>query len=116
MKYYIALCLSFLLVLPTFALNKDDIVPYNSTSVLTSGSTGTSLLDVVLDFLRDSVFALMAVVAIGMFLFIGGRLIAAQWNPEEFSKAMKSFVYAAVWIFMVAFAWAVVKIVAGIDL
>lgn len=38
----------------------------------------------------------MAVIAIGMFLFIGGRLIMARGNPEEFKKAIKSFIYAAI--------------------
>ena len=58
----------------------------------------------------------MAVIAIGMFLFIGGRLVVARWNPEEMSKAIKSFIYAAVWIFLVAFAWALVKIIAGLQI
>jgi len=38
----------------------------------------------------------MALLAIGMFLFIGGRLVVARWNPEEFKKALQSFIYAAV--------------------
>jgi hypothetical protein len=65
---------------------------------------------------RDGIFALMAVLAIGMFLFIGGRLIMARWNPEQFKKAMMSFVYAAIGIFVVAAAWAIVRLIAGINI
>ena len=95
---------------------KNAIIPNNGNQVLTSGESGEGLLDALLDFARDGIFALMAVLAIGMFLFIGGRLLMARGNPEEFKKALMSFVYAAVGIFVVAAAWAIVKIVAGINI
>jgi hypothetical protein len=40
----------------------------------------------------------------------------ARGNPEEFKKALSSFVYAAIGIFVVAAAWAIVKLVAGINI
>lgn len=96
---------------------KNAIIPNPSTVTVDSTTLdGEGFLDYVLDFTRDSIFGLMAVIAIGMFLFIGGRLIAARWNPEEFKKAMLSFVYAAIGIFVVAAAWAIVRLVAGIDI
>jgi hypothetical protein len=42
--------------------------------------------------------------------------VVARGNPEEFKKALMSFVYAAVGLFVVAFAWALVRLVAGINL
>lgn len=96
---------------------KDAIIPQPSTVTVSGESLdGQWFLDYVLDFARDSIFALMALIAIGMFLFIWWRLIIARWNPEEFKKAMLSFVYAAIGIFVVAAAWAIVRLVAGIDI
>lgn len=95
---------------------KEDIIPPGAGNVVTSSQTGENLLDSIFAWLRDAGFALMAVIAIGMFLFIGGRLIMARGNPEEFKKAIKSFIYAAIWIFVVSFAWALVRIIAGLQL
>lgn len=94
---------------------KAGITPLWSTDVITSTQTGEWLLDAVLEFIRDGMFNLLALIAIGMFLFIGGRLLMARWNPEEFKKAMKSFLYAAIWLFAVAAAWALVRFIAWID-
>lgn len=115
---YIFLLLTFFLVSfsGVFAALKDDMIPNSGRAVLTSQNEAEGLLDYVLDYGRDVIFALMAVIAIGMFLFIGARLVMAQGNPEEFSKALKSLIYAAVGIFLVAFAWALVKLIAGIQI
>lgn len=113
--------ISFLHIGNVFALTTDElkqgIIPDPST-ITYAGSDleELSLLDYILGFFRDSIFALMALIAIGMFLFIGWRLVMARGNPEEFKKAMLSFVYAAIGIFVVAAAWAMVKLVAGIDI
>jgi len=95
---------------------KEGIIPISSNAALSSTQSGLSLIDYLLWFARDSIFAVMALLAIGMFLFIGGRLVVARWNPEEFKKALQSFIYAAVWIFLVAFAYAIVRLVAGLDI
>jgi hypothetical protein len=49
---------------------KAAIIPNNGSQVLTSTETGEGLLDALLSFARDGIFALMALVAIAMFLFI----------------------------------------------
>ncbi len=91
---------------------RDDIIP-SQPSALSSSSQGegTGALDNLLDFVKDSIFMLMALIAIGVFLRIWGRLILARGNPEEFKKAWMQFVYAIIWIFLVAFAWAAVRFV-----
>lgn len=125
MKYIFFILFSYSVsVLQSFAvdseMSQDDlrnaIIPNSGRAVLTSAESGENLLDYLLGFARDSMFALMAVIAIGMFLFIGGRLVVARGNPEEFKKALQSFIYAAVGIFVVAFAWAIVRLVAGLQI
>jgi hypothetical protein len=39
----------------------------------------------------------------------------ARWNPEEFKKALMSFVYAVIGIFIVAVSRAVVKLVSSLN-
>ena len=122
-RYFIVF-LSFIWVKSSFAvdaLDSDDlkqgIIPSPSTITYDGNELEWyGILDYILGFLRDSMFALMALIAIAMFLFIWGRLVVARGNPEEFKKAMMSFVYAAVGIFVVAFAWAIVQLVAWINI
>ena len=122
MKKYLSLFFFFTAFLQTYALEmseeelKQAIIPNSGRAILTSSESGEGLLDYVLWFARDSIFALMAVIAIGMFLYIWARLIMARGNPEEFKKTLQSFIYAAIGIFLVAFAWAIVRLVAGLQI
>jgi len=47
---------------------------------------------------------------------LGFKLITARGNPEEFKKALNTFIYAVVGIFIVSFAFAAVRLVAGLNL
>lgn len=124
MKYIFYITITYLsLIREIFALSsdelKDAIIPPTGNGVLstnTDAQSGEWFLDAILAFVRDSVFALIALIAIGVFLFIGWRLIMARGNPEEFKKALMSFIYAAIGIFVVAASWAIVRLVAGIDI
>lgn len=111
---YFLLCYFFSVTASFAAFSQGDIIPTNSTA-LNSGETGTNLLDGVLLWVKNSLFALMAVIAIGVFLFIWGKLVVARGNPEEFQKALKTFIYAVVGIFIVAFSWAAVRLVSGLN-
>lgn len=70
----------------------------------------------ILSIFKDWLTSLIILIAVAVFLFIGARLAIARWNPEEFKKAMTQMVYAIVWIFIVSIAWALVTLVAGINL
>jgi|GEM_PF-1343934 len=54
------------------------------------------MIDTLLAFVRDSIFSLLALLAIGMFIFIGARLFMARGNQEEFKKAMNMFLYTII--------------------
>lgn len=126
MKYCFYIFLAYMSTAFSYAsdpLSQDDlktaIIPNSSNNVLSAGTsseTGESFLDALFMFARDSIFWLLAVIAIGMFLFIWWRLVIARWNPEEFKKALKSFIYAAIGIFVVAAAWAMVRLIAWLDI
>jgi hypothetical protein len=65
---------------------------------------------------KNSISDLLMVISLGVFLYIGIRLGIARGNPEEFKKALMHFVYAVVGIFFVFVAWALVKLVAGLNI
>ena len=94
-----------------------DILPIATGSWVLSGVTDSEdILDAVLRYVRDSIFGLMALIAIAVFLYIGFKLISARWNPEEFKKALNTLIYAVIGIFVVSFAWAAVRLVAGLNI
>lgn len=114
MKHIIIL-LSFFLWKTVVALSPSDIIPTDSPQVVTADTDWFEGLTVLFTYARDSIFALLALVAIWVFLFIGARLVIARWNPEEFKKALNMFIYAAVGLFVVTVAYAAVRMVAWLN-
>jgi len=89
---------------------------WNIDVILTDTNTdGFHVLDSLITFVKDSIFNLLLLISLGVFLYIWAKLVIARWNPEEFKKAMLSFVYAGVGLFIVGFAWAAVKLVSGLN-
>lgn len=75
-----------------------------------------TLLGSIFKWIKDSLSSLVMLISIATFLFLWVRLWVARWNPEEFKKAILQLVYAVVWIFIVAAAWAIVTLVAWINI
>jgi len=95
--------------------SKDDIIPTQNPTIINSTEDGLWAMDSLLLWVKDSIFALMALIAIAVFLFVWGKLVLARWNAEEFKKALMHFLYTVIGIFIVAFSWAAVKLVAGLN-
>lgn len=74
-----------------------------------------SILGSIFVWVKDSLSSLIMLIAVAVFLYIWAKLAIARWNPEEFKKAMLQLIYAVIWIFVVAIAWATVTLVAGIN-
>lgn len=127
-KIYFSLIafISLLLHAPLFAGDdktaaelKNAIIPESASNVLSPDARAAewvSFLDQIFKFVRDSIFDLLMLIAIGVFIFIGARLVIARGNPEEFKKALQSFIYAIVGIFVVAVAWVLVRFIAWLDI
>lgn len=94
---------------------KNALSPDISTSV-TWAASGEQFLDQIFGFVRDGLFGVLSIIVLFVFLYIAVKLIIARGNPEEFKKALNSFIYAAVGIFLVAFAWVLVRLVAGLSI
>ena len=75
----------------------------------------TEILKSILDYVSESIFSLLAVIAIWAFIYIGFMFVKADWNPEEMKKAFMSLVHVIIGLFVVAISWVVVKMVSGIS-
>jgi len=101
----------------TLGFGKNDIIPQGESIVSTSSLPGgTWFLDGIADYIKDTIFGILVIIVIGMFLYIGFKLIIARWQAEEFSKAMKSLVYVVVWLFVISIAWTAVRLISSITL
>ena len=98
--------------------NPSDIIPewesINGT-IDTNVEWGFDLMNSIFLFVKDSIFWLLAVIAIGLFIYIGWKLVKADWNPEEMKKAFMNLVHIIIWLFVVAAAYAIVSIVSGLS-
>lgn len=94
---------------------KNSIIPDSWNNVVVNQKSWDDLLFSVIEYVRESIFWLLALIAITVFIFIWARLVIARWNQEEFKKAIMHFVYAVVWIALVALSWAAVKLVSSLN-
>ena len=95
---------------------EDNIIPDTPENTATSDQPEwKEFLFSIFEYIKDSIFWLLALTAISVFLFIWAKLVIARWNPEEFKKALMQFIYAIVWLAIVALSWAAVKLVSSLN-
>jgi len=117
MKKIIFILITYVLTINVvFSSLQDDIIPTERTAVVDT----QVILDwwntiFLIDYIKESIFWLLALIAIWVFIFIGAKLVIARWNPEEFKKAIMQFIYAIVWLAIVAISWAAVKLVSSLN-
>ncbi len=116
MKKFLFLMFGLFFVRFTFAWLQDQIIPDDGSNIIINTSKwGTWVVYSVLDYIKESIFGLLALIAIIAFIFIGAKLVMARWNPEEFKKAMLHFVYAIVGLAIVALSWWIVKLITSLN-
>ncbi len=82
----------------------------------TNAEWGFDLLNTIFIFVKDSIFGLLAMITIWLFIYIGWKLVKADGNPEEMKKAFKSLINIVIGLFIVAASFAIVKMVAGLNI
>ena len=115
-RLHVFLFLFFAFLQTSFANLQEDIIPTSSTETVLGWTWWANILDDLLAYVRDSIFGLLAMIAIWVFLYIGFKLVIARWNPEEFKKTLNMLIYAVIGIFIVSFAFAAVRLVAGLNI
>ncbi len=118
--YFVTMSFSYFNYLIVGATDtQKDMIPWNNNGVVDNkleGTTKDQWIDNISSWIVDSIDSLLPIAAVGVFLFVGIRIALAKWNPEEFKKAWMQFVYAVVWIFVISFSWAAVKLVTGFNI
>lgn len=95
---------------------QEQMTPTGTENVVRATGTDEEAVDGVLWFVRDTMFDLLLLIAVWVFLYIWGKLLMARWNPEELKKAFTGLVNAGIWLFVVAAAYALVTFIAWIDI
>lgn len=95
---------------------QEQMTPTGTENVVRATGTDEEAVDGVLGFVRDTMFDLLLLIAVWVFLYIWGKLLMARWNPEELKKAFTGLVNAGIWLFVVAAAYALVTFIAWIDI
>jgi len=126
MKKYFYISLVFISSILSYDVNaleartsaelQNQMSPSWTENIIRASQWEEEAIDGVLGFLRDSMFDLLLLIAVWVFLFIWGRLLIARWNPEEFKKAMISLIHAWIGLFIVSAAYALVTFIAWIDI
>jgi len=99
----------------TYGSMQNEIIP-NKWIIINLDHDWKWLLFSLLWYVRDSIFWLLMVIAISVFIWIWARLLMARWNPEDFKKWLMHFLYAIIWLFVIAASWSIVKMISSLDL
>ncbi len=97
------------------ALNGNEIDP-NGASIINNPGAWLTTIETFIIFIRNFLFNVLWVVAVGAFIYVGYLFVTARWKPDEFKKAWIHVIYIVVGILLVSAAWWIVSLVAWIDL
>ena len=122
---YIKIFLSFFVYLLSYNFLyaqdlRGEIVNFDwnsSTTIIENSWTWDwlHLLDYVISFFKDSIFNLLSLVVIATFIYIWAKLVMARWKPDQFKKVWIQIIHIIIWIFLITWAWAIVKIVSWLS-
>lgn len=103
-------------VLQVQCLDASSIDPESAwaTSIVDSSGTWFSLLDNIFAKVNEYIFAVMALILIGVFIYVWYLFITSDWDEAQFKKAWKTFIYAIIWIIIIILSWWAVKLITTI--
>lgn len=107
--------------LSVFAISRVSAVSRDAMLVDGGNSSANASTDVTfkgnfLSTAQNLMFSVMAIVAVGVFVFLGVKLVMARGNEEEFKKAWVALSYAVVGLALIPAAYAIVRIVTGLNI
>lgn len=121
-KLLISLKILFLLIInkfifiSIFAFNENDIDP-NTNSIINVWWAGWfDLLDNIFAWITEHVFWVLAIILIGVFIYVWYLFITSSWDEAQFKKAWKTFVYAIIWIVIIIVSFSVIKLISTIGI
>lgn len=96
---------------------REDMIPDTETIAWNTSDIETwtwSLMPIFLSF-KNIILGLLAIIAVAIFIYLGFKLVKAEWKPDEFKKVMLWFVYAVIWLSIIPLAWAMVKLISSLQ-
>lgn len=72
------------------------------------------ILDNIFDGFTEYIFAVIALIIIGVFIYVWYLFITSDWDEAQFKKAWKTFIYAVIWIVVIILSWWAVKLVTSV--
>ena len=118
MKYlYLIFTIYFSKIYLGFASIQSDMKPNAETIMWNSNSISwwTWVLMWALSPIKNIILSVLAINVVWVFIYLCYKLVAAEWKPDEFKKAMLGFVYAIIWLAIIPLAWALVKLISSLQ-
>ncbi len=88
----------------------------NPTSSAWGEAMGEGVVDKILGFWVDIMLTILPIIALSVLLWVAYELFTAGWNEEKWKKAWKTLVYMIVGLVVTMAAYALVRMVAWINL
>lgn len=93
-------------------VSQNDLLISNGT-YSANENTNVTVQENFLKNIQKYMMGLVGILSVGVFIYIGYSLFTAQGNEEEFKKAWKALIYAAIGLAVMPLAYVAVKIVTG---
>ncbi|MFA5917271.1 MAG: hypothetical protein WC850_03515 [Candidatus Gracilibacteria bacterium] len=115
-KILFLLIVSNFVFINIFAFNENSIDPNTNSIISVGGSGGFDLLDNIFSGIIDHIFGVLAVILIGVFIYVGYLFITSSGDEAQFKKAWKTFVYAIIGIVIIILSYSVIKLISTIGI
>ena len=93
-------------------LSQDDIVPRRASTIIDTWQwNGTWIILQILQYLRDSLFTVLAISATLGFIYVWFLFVSSRGKPEWFKKASTHAVYIIIGLALMTLSYAIVNII-----
>jgi len=65
---------------------------------------------------KNTIFEVLALIVIWVFLYIWYKIVISRWNPEEFKKAFMMLIYTVLWMLFIALSWVIIIFISGLKI
>jgi hypothetical protein len=119
-KSFYILVWFFLFITNSFAVSnviKDWILKWiKADNTVIDNVEWKEWIESIFNYTKNTIFDLLALIVIWVFLYIWYKIIISKGNPEEFKKAFMMLIYAVLWMLFVALAWVIVVFISGLKI
>lgn len=99
------------------AVSKTQIDPKQDSIINVSwGTNAFNMLDTIFKKITSHIFSVLALIIIGVFIYIWFLFITSDWDEAQFKKAWKTLVYTIIWIVIIILSWWAVKLMTTIGI